>query len=127
MEGFATYRVEFREKFITELETWITDRGYGDALTLFAAFLAKQITEGADAAAIESMQIAWEQAADNSGVNDEPPDYETQMAAREHRDYEDGKAEANQRRAERLIYGDELAEQFHLQDDLNRFNRGEDD
>jgi hypothetical protein len=63
---------------------------------------------------------------DDDDGYDEPPDYETQLAERERREYEAGKAEAEMRRAERRIYGDELAEQFHLQDDLNRYNRGED-
>ena len=64
-------------------------------------------------------------APDDNDEDDEPPDYETLMARREHQDYEDGKAQAETRRAERLIYGDELAETFHLQDDLNAYNRGE--
>ena len=55
------------------------------------------------------------------------PDIEGEIARREQAEYEAGKAEAEMRRAERRIYGDELAEQFHMQDDLNRYNRGEDD
>ena len=57
----------------------------------------------------------------------EPPDFETLQAERDRQEYEAGKAEAELRRAERKIYGDELADAFHAQDDLNRYNRGEDD
>lgn len=60
-------------------------------------------------------------------LDDEPPDYETQLAERDRQQYEAGKAEGELRRAERKIYGNELAEQFHAQDDLNRYNRGDDD
>lgn len=122
--GFTPYRVDFRSKFLGELETWIVDRGFDSALTLFAGFLQKQIDEGATDAEIQSMQEAWEEAA---GVVEPEPDYEAQAAERDRRAYEDGKAEAEMRRAERQIYGDELAEQFHLQDDLNRYNRGDDE
>lgn len=55
---------------------------------------------------------------------DEPPDPQDE---KDRRDYEAGKAEGEMRRAERRIYGDELADQFHAQDDLNRYNRGDDD
>ncbi len=57
---------------------------------------------------------------------DDEPDIEAEIARREEAEYQAGKAEAELRRAERAIYGDELAEQFHAQDDLNRYNRGED-
>ena len=122
--GFTPYRVDFRSKFLGELETWIEDRGFDDALTLFAGFLQKQIDEGATDAEIQSMQEAWEEAA---GVVGPEPDYEAQAAERDRRAYEGGKAEAEMRRAERRIYGDDLAGQFHAQDDLNRYNRGDDE
>lgn len=121
-KGFTAYRVDFRSKFCRELETWIDDRGFDDALTLFAGFLQKQIDEGATVPEIISMQQAWEEAASVVGPE---PDYEAQAAERDRREYEAGKAEAEMRRAERKIYGDELAETFHLQDDLNAYNRGE--
>ncbi len=121
--NFTPYRVDFRSRFVGELETWIEDRGFDDALTLFANFLQKQIDEGADGDAIISMQQAWEEAA---RVCEPEPDYEAQQDERDRREYEAGKAEGELRRAERKIYGDDLAEQFHAQDDLNRFNRGED-
>ncbi|NIT36953.1 MAG: hypothetical protein GTN49_10730 [candidate division Zixibacteria bacterium] len=60
-------------------------------------------------------------------AGDDEPDIEAAIALVEQAEYEAGKAEAEMRRAERRIYGDELAEQFHMQDDLNRYNRGEDD
>ena len=58
--------------------------------------------------------------------DDEPPDFETLQAQRDERDYQQGRAEGELRRAERKIYGDELAEAFDVQDELNRYNRGED-
>lgn len=62
---------------------------------------------------------------DDAGTFDdgEPPDPQIE---RDRREYEAGKAEGEMRRAERKIYGDELADAFHAQDDLNRYNRGED-
>jgi len=62
-----------------------------------------------------------------SDDGDEPPDYEAQLAHWERQQYEAGKAEGELRRAERKIYGPELADAFHAQDDLNRYNRGEDE
>lgn len=53
----------------------------------------------------------------------EPPDPQDE---RDRREYEAGKAEGELRRAERRIYGNDLADAFHAQDDLNRYNAGED-
>lgn len=64
-------------------------------------------------------------APEDNDEDNEPPDFETLQAERDQREYEAGKAEAETRRAERRIYGDALAEQFHLQDDINAFNRGD--
>ena len=42
-------------------------------------------------------------------------------------EYAAGRGEAQMRSAERKVYGDALAEMFHAQDDLNRYNAGYDD
>jgi hypothetical protein len=42
-------------------------------------------------------------------------------------EYAAGRAEAQMRKAERKVYGDALAEVFHAQDELNRYNAGYDD
>ena len=122
--GFEPYRVDFRTKFVRELETWLEDRGFDDALTLFAAFLQKQIDEGADGDAIISMQQAWEEAA---RVCEPEPDYEAQQAERDRREYEAGKAQAEEFIRDRKMYGPELAEQFERDRERARFNRGDDD
>jgi hypothetical protein len=98
-----------------------------------------RLTDEQNEAADTAIDDAWEvfeeadaelQAADADDDRDDwendPPDWETQQAERDRREYEAGKAEAETRRAERKIYGDELAERFHAQDDLNAFNRGDD-
>jgi hypothetical protein len=68
--------------------------------------------------------IYGREVADADTFDDEPIDPQVE---RDQRDYEAGKAEAELRRAERSTYGREVADAFHAQDDLNRFNRGEDD
>ena len=42
-------------------------------------------------------------------------------------EYAAGRAEAQMRKAEREVYGSALAEAFHAQDELNRYNAGYDD
>lgn len=67
----------------------------------------------------------WLTVFDDAGTfDDEPPDPQIE---RDRRDYEAGKAQAEMRRAERKMYGSELADAFHAQDDLNAYNRGDDD
>lgn len=121
---FVPFRVDFRAKFVDELENWIDDHGYDRALDMFAAFLQNQIDNGADENEVTAMQAAWEDAAQHFVEWDEYDPDAAQME-RDRQEYEAGKAQAELRRAERKIYGDELAEAFHLQDDINAFNRGE--
>ena len=52
------------------------------------------------------------------------PDYLADQ--RQEQEYQQGLAEGRRYSAERKIYGDALAEQFALQDELNRYNAGED-
>lgn len=59
-----------------------------------------------------------------AGDNDSDEPIDPQIE-RDRRDYEAGKAEAELRRAERSIYGREVADAFHAQDDLNAYNRGD--
>jgi len=40
--------------------------------------------------------------------------------------YDEGVSEATRQAIEKKIYGEELAEQFAMQDELNAYNRGED-
>lgn len=49
-----------------------------------------------------------------------------QIDRRENAEYERGKAEARQYLNDVAIYGRELAEQWEMEAELNRYNRGED-
>lgn len=118
--------MDFRDKFKNEVARWIDERGFDTALDMFADFLQQRINAGESGLAIEAYQAAWEEVTDEMGNDYEPPDFEAQQAERDRREYEAGKAEGELRRAERKIYGNELADAFHAQDDLNRYNRGED-
>jgi len=119
--------------FIQELINWLDERGHDPAREFFAGFLAKQERDGATQPQLRAMACAWAVAVQKWEDTRDPVDdggdgeidVEGQIEARERREYEAGKAQAEMRKAERQIYGPELAEQFHAQDDLNAFNRGE--
>jgi len=59
--------MDSRAKFVAELESWIKGSGFDAALDKFAGFLQDQINKGAPLGAVEDMQRAWVDAADNCG------------------------------------------------------------
>lgn len=106
----------FRNKLNSLDIDWISDDENDAADNLIDD--AWEVFEEADA----ELQAAD---ADRDDWENDPPDWETLQAERDRRDYEAGKAQAKVRQMERKIYGDALAETFHLQDDLNAYNRGD--